>query len=219
MESRGAAERMSSPDQDPSHTALLSNIPQILCILVFVVVVCICIFDFKTVQLYFNLMIQWIRINPYQAIIAIILLYIASAIFTLPTTFTHIMLGFTYSQVFQSQVKGFIFTVPIVLVGCLLGAALAFLLSRHLFKNFVKKQIENSGEWINRNFRAIDELLVAQGITIVALIRLTFAPFGITSYVLGVTSIPLVDFAIGTLAYIFNAAMQVFIGCSLFGMQ
>jgi uncharacterized membrane protein YdjX (TVP38/TMEM64 family) len=49
--------------------------------------------------------------------------------------------------------------------------------------------------------------MVSQGITIVALLRLTFAPFGILSYVLGVTSISLLHFTLGTLSYILNAAM------------
>ena len=112
-----------------------------LCLAIFFGVIVFCIFDFKLVQSYFDLMIQWIRINPYQAVSAIVLLYWVSSIFTLPTTFTHIMLGFTYSQVFQSQVKGFFFTVPVVLIGCLVGSVSAFLLSRYLFKDFVKQQI------------------------------------------------------------------------------
>ena len=47
----------------------------------------------------------------------------------------------------------------------------------------------SQSEWLKNNFRAIDELLVDQGALIVALVRVTFAPFGVTSYLLGVTSI------------------------------
>ena len=72
---------------------------------------------------------------------------------------------------------------------------------------------------MSRNFRAIDELLLVQGKTIVALLRLTFFPFGILSYVLGVTSISFFDFIVGTIPYVFNASMQIFIGCSLYQMQ
>jgi uncharacterized membrane protein YdjX (TVP38/TMEM64 family) len=60
---------------------------------------------------------------------------------------------------------------------------------------------------------------VVSGITMVALLRLTFAPFSVCCYVLGVTSIGLIDFLIGTLSYGLNEAMQVFIGCSLYTMQ
>ena len=53
----------------------------------------------------------------------------------------------------------------------------------------------------------------------VALLRLTFAPFSASCYILGVTSIGLFDYLIGTLSYGLNEAMQVFIGCSLYTMQ
>jgi len=61
-------------------------------------------------------------------------------------------------------------------------------------------------------------LLSTQGTVIVALLRLTFAPYGISSYVLGVTGLSLVDFLTGTCAYAVNCSMQIFIGCSLFKM-
>ena len=104
------------------------------------------------------------------------------------------------------------------MLGVMCGAICAFLLSRHLFKDQIKKQIAKN-EWLSRNFKAIDEVLLVSGITIVALLRLTFAPFAVSCYVLGVTSIALFDYIIGSLSYVLNEAMQVFIGCSLYTMQ
>lgn len=54
------------------------------------------------------------------------------------------------------------------------------------------------------------------GCKIVALIRLTFAPFGITSYILGVSEISLCDYILGNITYFFNCTAQCFIGCSLY---
>jgi uncharacterized membrane protein YdjX (TVP38/TMEM64 family) len=65
----------------------------------------------------------------------------------------------------------------------------------------------------------MDSVLLVSGITMVALLRLTFAPFAASCYILGVTSIGLIDYLIGTLSYGLNEAMQVFIGCSLYTMQ
>ena len=62
-------------------------------------------------------------------------------------------------------------------------------------------------------------MLLVQGITIVALLRLTFAPYAICAYILGVTSVGLFDFIIGSLSYALNEAMQVLIGCSLYSVQ
>jgi uncharacterized membrane protein YdjX (TVP38/TMEM64 family) len=50
----------------------------------------------------------------------------------------------------------------------------------------------------------INEILADEGIKITGLIRLTFAPFGITSYVLGVSSISFSDYMLGNASYIIN---------------
>jgi len=105
--------------------------------------------------------------------------------------------------------------VPIVYVGCMTGALLAFLISRYMFQDFIKYQI-SSNAWLNNNFRMINEILADEGIKIVGLIRLTFAPFGITSYVMGVSSISFGDYMLGNASYIINCCSQCFIGCSLY---
>lgn len=164
---------------------------------------------------YFNKFILWVRAHPYQAIGAINLLYTVTLVMTLPITLNHIMLGFTYSQVFHSKMRGFMFTIPVSMTGVLMGSLISFSLSRYLFRQMVTQQIEQS-PWIFRNFKAIDSLLASEGITVVALLRLTFAPFGISNYILGVTSISLYQFMIGTCSYVLNCSLQVFIGCSFY---
>jgi uncharacterized membrane protein YdjX (TVP38/TMEM64 family) len=61
----------------------------------------------------------------------------------------------------------------------------------------------------------IDQIIADEGMATVGLMRLTFAPFGVTSYVFGVTSISLRDYMLGNMTYIFNCCTQCFIGCSL----
>ena len=62
-------------------------------------------------------------------------------------------------------------------------------------------------------------MLASEGITVVALLRLTFAPFGVSNYILGVTSIALSDFLIGTCSYVLNCALQVLLGCIFYLIQ
>jgi uncharacterized membrane protein YdjX (TVP38/TMEM64 family) len=64
-----------------------------------------------------------------------------------------------------------------------------------------------SFEWFGQNFKAFDELLITQGTLFVALLRLTFAPFGVSNYVLGITSLTPCQFVTGSLSYIFNDCM------------
>lgn len=106
--------------------------------------------------------------------------------------------------------------MPIIETGIMCGACTAFLMSRYLFKDIIKKRISEH-RWFSRNFNTLNDILNTEGAKMVALMRLTFTPFGMTSYALGVTSIPLSDFMLGTSAYFFNFPMQVFIGCRLQG--
>lgn len=188
------------------------------CFTTFLVVLGLCIFDLKLVESVFNKFILWVRTHPFLAIGAINVLYATTLVMTLPITLNHIMLGFTYSQVFHSKMKGFLFTIPVSMSGILTGSLISFSLSRYLFKELVTQQIEQS-PWVFRNFKAIDALLASEGITVVALLRLTFAPFGISNYILGVTSISVTDYLIGTCSYILNCSLQVFIGCSFYSIQ
>ena len=77
-------------------------------------------------------------------------------------------------------------TVPIVFCGAMIGMSMAFLISRYVFKDFFVQQI-NQSPWFRSKFRTINEIVSTEGIIIIALTRLTFAPIGITSYILGVT--------------------------------
>lgn len=85
----------------------------------------------------FNLFIEWVKVHPYQSISYSIGLLSLSVAFTMPISYTIVMLGYTYSQVFDSKLHGFLFSVPIVYAGTLLGALFSFLLSRYFLRDFI----------------------------------------------------------------------------------
>ena len=182
---------------------------------VIVAVAILCIFDFKLVIKMFKTFIDWVKMHPYQSIGYSIYVLAFSVVFTIPISYTIMMLGYTYTQVFNSKLYGLLFSVPIVFTGTVIGGLLAFMLSRYLFKDFIKEQISHSA-WLSYNFNIIDEIITTEGKLIVALIRLTFAPFGITSYIMGVSSISFWDFILGNISYIFMSTSLCFIGCSLY---
>jgi len=153
---------------------------------------------------YFGYFIEWAKIHPYYSIGYSIIILCLSITFTIPISYTIIMLGYTYAQVFNSKLYGLLFSVPIIFTGCLSGAILAFLMSRYLFKDFMKAQVLGYSPWLAWNFKMMNLIVQTDGCKIVALIRLTFAPFGITSYILGVSDITLCDYILGNMTYIFN---------------
>ena len=56
----------------------------------------------------------------------------------------------------------------------------------------------------------------SRGKLFVALLRLMFIPFGLVSYLLGVSSLSITDFMIGTSSCIVKVSMFVFLGCTLY---
>ena len=68
------------------------------------------------------------------------------------------------------------------------------------------------------NFHIIDEIFLDENsnIYMVVLLRLIFIPFGFTSYVLGVTSIPFCPYIIGTSVYCLKCCLYCFMGCALY---
>ena len=68
-----------------------------LCLSVFALVVLTCVFNLEQVKTIYHSFIEWIRLNPYLAVCAIILFYIVSVCLNMPIVQTHVMLGYTYS--------------------------------------------------------------------------------------------------------------------------
>ena len=59
-------------------------------------------------------------------------------------------------------------------------------------------------------------MFVENGIILLGILRLMIiAPFGLTSYILGVTSVSIVDYMIGTSSTIIDIMLAAVIGCSI----
>ena len=75
--------------------------------------------------------------------------------------------------------------IPVVSVGSTLGAALAFLISRYLAREQVKKLVA-----ANPKFRAIDKAVGEQGGRLIGLLRLSpVIPFNLSNYFYGLTNV------------------------------
>lgn len=88
-------------------------------------------------------------------------------------------------------VFGIAWGFALVWTGTLVGATLAFLLTRHLFRDSLKKRLARKAA-----FGAVNKALQKEGWQVVALLRLTPIPF--QNYLLGLTKVKLRNFALGT---------------------
>jgi uncharacterized membrane protein YdjX (TVP38/TMEM64 family) len=88
------------------------------------------------------------------------------------------------------------------------GAVLAFFLSRSLFRPTVERLAAR-----RPRLRRLDSLIVQDGWKLVCILRISpIMPFSATSYMLGLSSIGLRDYAVGTLASLPALCGYVFIG-------
>lgn len=93
-------------------------------------------------------------------------------------------------------------------VGVSLGGIIGFVLARSLFRDLMRSSIDK-----RLSLRAVDADLATEGWKLVLLLRLSpIAPFGITSYALGLTRLAFTDYLIGTLGSIPALVGYVYIG-------
>ncbi len=92
--------------------------------------------------------------------------------------------------------------------GSLLGAVIAFGLSRSLFRSAIERLLSR-----HRGWRVIDASLSQRGWQFVFLLRLSpVMPFSATSYLLGLSSVSRADYLLGTLACLPALLGYVFVG-------
>jgi uncharacterized membrane protein YdjX (TVP38/TMEM64 family) len=130
---------------------------------------------------------SWVNSHRLAAPAIYICVYIALAVLALPLWWLQMIAGYTFGLlggVLWSQIAAGI------------AAPLIVLLSRWLAADWFHKKIESKME----KLRVLDEKLGHNGFLVVMAIRLTHVmPFGLSNYALGLTRIPLIDVAVGTL--------------------
>ena len=154
--------------------------------------------------------VEWVRASPIQASLAIFGLYVALIIFTFPIMYLTIALGFAFSTAFESRYLGYLYAWVLITFSVLMGGTLAMLISRYwLTKTIKRKFLKN-----HKSFLAVNYVLTKDGWKTVFLLRLTPLPFFLVSYFLGITSISVLEFILGTLANAIPIAIQLYIGQS-----
>ena len=126
----------------------------------FLLILTVVVLEFNKIEEAFDFFIKWIRENPEKASYWLILIYVVAITLIIPTTWIHLIVGYTYSQVAESPSGGFWYAAPIVSVGCMLGILTSFLVSKYCLREFVIRKIHRNASkypWLN-NFDVIDEI-------------------------------------------------------------
>ena len=119
---------------------------------------------------------DWIRQFGFTGAVIFIAVYAMAAVLFLPGSVFTIAAGLVYGMVAGTAVA---------LTGATIGASLAFLAGRHLFRARIEKYASG-----NERLAAIDQAIGLQGWKIVGLLRLSpLIPYNASNYFYGITSI------------------------------
>jgi uncharacterized membrane protein YdjX (TVP38/TMEM64 family) len=142
---------------------------------------------------------QWVTGLGLLGVLVFFLAYVAAVILLAPAVPLTIVAGVAY---------GF-WALPLALFSATTGASLAFLIARHVAGPAAHRFYAH-----HPYFQAVDRAVTEEGWKIVGLLRLSpLVPFGLQSYVFGVTSLGLAPFALATFAGIIPAALlYVYVG-------
>ncbi len=127
----------------------------------------------------------WVNTLGVWAPVAFVAAYVAVVVLMLPAFLLIMAAGAVFGVV-----KGSL----LALTGAMLGGVSAFLIGRHLARDFVARRVA-----ANPTLSAIDRVVGEDGLKLVFLLRLSPAvPFVLSNYALGVTRVRLRDFVLGT---------------------
>jgi len=143
--------------------------------------------------------LQWINSLGALGGIVFIGIYIMATLAFLPAAILTLGAGVIFGVIWGSLY---------VFIGATLGAVAAFLVGRYLARGWVKEKISSYKKFAN-----IDQAVSKEGLKIVFLIRLSpLFPFNLLNYALGVTSVSLKDYFLGSIGMIPGTIMYVYLG-------
>lgn len=142
---------------------------------------------------------EWVRRLGFWGMVVFALVYVVVVVVLAPAAAMSIAAGFIF---------GF-WGIPLVVAAATVGANLAFLLSRHILRERVRLMAQER-PW----FEAVDLAVKDEGWKIVTLLRLSpLVPFGLQNYVLGVTAVGSIPYAMATFFGIMpGTALYVYLG-------
>ncbi|GMH62002.1 hypothetical protein TL16_g03388 [Triparma laevis f. inornata] len=167
-----------------------------------------------------NSILSWISENPAAGIFIFSLIYIVATILFVPGSLLTLGSGFSFAQAFGSPLLGTVAGSASVIMGASVGATLAFLLGRYIFRDEVTGWLEKeNGKSGSSNFRrywkSIDRALGVQGLKIMFLLRLSpLFPFNLLNYLAGTTAISLKDYCVSLLGIIPGTILYVYLGAA-----
>ncbi|MES1913629.1 MAG: hypothetical protein MHM6MM_005806 [Cercozoa sp. M6MM] len=154
--------------------------------------------------------LDWVRDAGALGPFVFFLVYIVGTVLFLPGLILTCGAGFVFSKAFGFGI-GFVVSVVVVWCGATVGACLAFLLGRYVFRERVAQYAEGHAK-----FAALEAVMNEEGRKMVFLLRLSpLVPFNFFNYAAGLTSVKFRDYAVASLGMIPGTMAYCGVGATL----
>jgi len=155
--------------------------------------------------------LEWIEDHVWLGVLGFVLVYIVATVAFIPGSVLTLGAGFVFSSALNSLGRGVALGTGAVFVGASVGAILAFLVGRYLFREAVTTRLSTK----HPVFEALDAALETNGLKIMVLLRLSpIIPFNALNFLAGVTAVRLGDYALACFAMLPGTVVYVFLGAS-----
>jgi len=140
---------------------------------------------FLPLQQYFLWVLEHIEHLGYWGPVLLVGVYVLACTMMLPSWFITLAAGFLFGMVWGGVLAS---------LGSVLGALAAFFVARSVARPWIEHRLTG-----HLYFLALDRVIATQGLKIVVLVRLcSLSPYALTSYLFGLTKVPVGQFLVGS---------------------
>jgi uncharacterized membrane protein YdjX (TVP38/TMEM64 family) len=152
----------------------------------------------------------WVEESGFLGVLVFVLVYIMATVCFVPGLILTLGAGFIFTRVYGTGLGIFIATSA-VFIGASIGATIAFLLGRYVFRESLQEKIQRYPK-----FMAVEEAFQEEGLKLVLLLRLSpLIPFNLFNYFMGVTSVKMLHYVIGHVGMLPGTLAYVYFGSAL----
>ncbi len=144
--------------------------------------------------------LEWIQQSGWTGVVWFIVLYTLTCVFFLPGSILTVGAGAVY---------GFWFSTALVTISSTVGAAVNFLTSRYLARNWMRRKLGDSAK-----FRALERAVSAEGWRIILISRMSpIVPHSLVSYAAGLIQISFWRFTLASfVGFLPTSAAYTYVG-------
>lgn len=152
--------------------------------------------------------LAWVKENPVSGPVLVALLYFICTLLFIPGPIITWGTGLAFYQAYGSVWQAVVIGSVTIFIGAYASSIVAFLMGRYVFRDKMEQFAQE-----NRIMMGIERAIKDEGLRILILIRMSpLFPFTTFNYAMGITSIRLRDYALGSLFLLPGRIINVFIG-------